>query len=95
MTAPILPDFVYNVKKKLGCIFIENHNSDSLELKRGQTIGLVTSCIVMQAEKVNYQRSSRKIHKTSQDGVMTRTLVEVVLVERMWRKQVGKQAVYS
>ena len=51
MTGLILPEIVYNVKKKLGCIFIENHNSEPLELKRGQTIGLVTSCIGTQAEQ--------------------------------------------
>ena len=37
--------------KKLGYIFIENHNSELLELKRGQMIGLVTSCVVTQAEQ--------------------------------------------
>ena len=46
-----LPEIVYNIKKKLGCNFIENHNSEPLELMRGQTIGLVTSCIVTQAEQ--------------------------------------------
>ena len=51
MTGLILPEIVYNVKKKLGCIFIENHNSEPLKLKRGQTIGLVTSCVVTQAEQ--------------------------------------------
>ena len=45
-----LPEIVYNVKRKLGCIFIENHNSESLYLQRGQTIGVVTSCIVKQEE---------------------------------------------
>ena len=38
----VLPDIVYNIKKKLGCIFVENHNLESMILKRGQTIGLVT-----------------------------------------------------
>ena len=38
VTGLILPEIVYNVKKKLGCIFVENHNSEPLELKRGQTI---------------------------------------------------------
>ena len=47
----ILPEIVYNVKKKLGCIFIENHNSEPLELKREQMIGKVTPCIVTQAEQ--------------------------------------------
>ena len=41
----VLPKIVYNVKKKLGCIFVENHNSEPLMLKRGQTIELVTSFI--------------------------------------------------
>ena len=47
----ILPEIVYNVKKKLGCIFVENHNSEPLMLKRGQKKGLVISCIVTQAEQ--------------------------------------------
>ena len=47
----VLPQIVYNVKKKLGCNFVENHNPEPLMLKRGQRIGLVTSCIVMQAEQ--------------------------------------------
>ena len=46
----VLPEIVYNLKKKLGCIFVENHNPESVLLKRGQTIGLVTSCIVTQEE---------------------------------------------
>ena len=51
VTGLILPEIVYNFKKKLGCIFFKNHNSKLLELKRGQTIGLVTSCKVTQDEK--------------------------------------------
>ena len=47
----VLPEIVFNVKKKLGCIFVENHNSKPLMLKKGQTIGLVTSFVVMQAEQ--------------------------------------------
>ena len=47
----VLPEIVYNVKKKLGCIFVENHNSEPLMLKRGETIRLVSSCIVTQAEQ--------------------------------------------
>ena len=39
MPGLILPEIVYNVKRKIGCIFIENHNSVSLDLQRGQTIG--------------------------------------------------------
>ena len=30
---------------------MENHNPESVLLKRGQTIGLVTSCVVMQEEQ--------------------------------------------
>ena len=43
LTGLILVEVVYNVKKKLGCIYIENHNLEPLELKRGLTIGLVTA----------------------------------------------------
>ena len=50
MTGLILPEIVYNARKKLGCIFIENHNSTSLDLQQGQTIGCVTSCVVKQEE---------------------------------------------
>ena len=39
----VLPGIVYNIKKKLGSIFMENHNLESMVLKRGQTNGLVTS----------------------------------------------------
>ena len=46
----ILPEIVYNIKKKVGCIFMENHNSEPLDLQRGQTIGFLTSCVVMQEE---------------------------------------------
>ena len=47
----ILPEILYNVKKKLCCIFLENHNSKPLMMKREQTIGLVTLCVVMQGEQ--------------------------------------------
>ena len=50
MTGLILPEIVYNIKRKLGCIFIENHKSVSFDLQRGQTIGVVTSCVVTQEE---------------------------------------------
>ena len=33
----VLPEIVYNIKKKLGCIFVENQNSESMVLKREQT----------------------------------------------------------
>ena len=42
----ILPEIIYNVKRKIGCIFIESHNSVHLDLQRGQIIGVVTSCVV-------------------------------------------------
>ena len=34
----VLPEVVYNIKKKLGCIFVEKHNPESMILKREQTI---------------------------------------------------------
>ena len=37
VTGLILPEIVYNARKKLGCIFIENHNSVSLDLQCGRT----------------------------------------------------------
>ena len=30
----VLPEIVYNVKKKLGCIFVEKHNSKPLMFKK-------------------------------------------------------------
>ena len=36
----ILPEIVYHDKRKIGCIFIENNNSVSLDLQRGQTFVL-------------------------------------------------------
>ena len=49
----VLPEIVHNVKKNLGCIFVENHNSKPLMLKRGQTIELVmqVSCVMTQAKQ--------------------------------------------
>ena len=35
----VLPEIFYNIKKKLGCIFVKNHNSESMMLKTGQTLG--------------------------------------------------------
>ena len=46
-----MPEIVFNDKKKLGCYFLENHNSEPLILKRGQTIVLLTSLVVTQAER--------------------------------------------
>ena len=70
MTGLILPEIVYNVKKKLGCIFIEYHNSALLDLQRGQTIRFVTSSVVTQEElgqrlekhKENTQSITRRIN---------------------------------
>ena len=59
MPGLILPEIVYNVTRKLGCIFKENHNSESLYLQKGQTIGVVTSCIVKQ-EELDQQPEERK-----------------------------------
>ena len=56
----VLPETIYNVKKKLGCIFVENHNSEPLLLKRGQAIGLVTSYVVMQAEQGQTQEMCKE-----------------------------------
>ena len=39
----VLPEVVYNIKKRLGWIFVENHDLESMILKRGLTVGLVTS----------------------------------------------------
>ena len=47
----VLPDIVYSVKKKLRCIFMENHNLEPKLLKRGQTIEVVTSYVVVKEEK--------------------------------------------
>ena len=60
VTGLILLEIVYNVKKKLGCIFKENHNSEPIELKRGQTIGPVASCVVMQAEQVQLPKKCKE-----------------------------------
>ena len=34
MNGLILPEIVYNIKKKLGCIFIENHKSEKRQFIR-------------------------------------------------------------
>ena len=47
----VLPKIVYNVKKKLGCILEGNHNPESVLLKRGQTMGLVTPWLVTQEKQ--------------------------------------------
>ena len=55
----VLPEMVYNAKKKLGCIFVENHNSESVLLKRRQTVALVLSCLVMQEKQGQVQVECR------------------------------------
>ena len=62
-----LPEILYNIKQKLGCIFIENHNSELLDLQRGQTIGFVTSCVVTQ-EELGQQPEKRKENTQSVTG---------------------------
>ena len=37
----VLPEIVYNIKKKLGCIFVENHNLESMILKIGQNYRVI------------------------------------------------------
>ena len=63
----ILSEIVYNVKKKLGCIFVENHNSKTIILKRGQSIGLVTLCVVTQEGldhlMVRHKKEKAKSHR--------------------------------
>ena len=67
VTGLILPEIVYNVKKKLGCIFRENHYSEPLDLQRGQTIGFVTSCVVAQ-EELGQRREKRNENMQSVTG---------------------------
>ena len=69
MPGLVLPEIVYNVKKKLGCIFVESHNSEPLMLKRGQTIGLVMSCVVTQAER----GQKLEIHKEDTKSITGRS----------------------
>ena len=57
----VLPEIVYNVKKRLGFIFVENHNSEPLMLKRGP----IVSCIVTQAE----QGQTPQMHKEDTQSV--------------------------
>ena len=91
----ILPEIVYNIKKKLGCIFIENHNSKLLMMKRGQTIGLVMSSVVMQAEQ-GQLLEKHKEDTQSLTGWSNETNTCIGGASGgPWRKQVGKQAVYS
>ena len=44
----MLPEIVYNITKKLDSMFVENNTSEPIVLKRGQTVGLGTSCVVTQ-----------------------------------------------
>ena len=64
----ILPEIVYNVKKKLGCIFVENHYSETIILKRGQSIGVVTSCEEEQGQlPVKFKEDTPSITERSND----------------------------
>ena len=79
----VLPEIVY--KKKLGCIFVENPNSEPLMLKRGQTLGLVMSCVVTQAEK-GQTPEMRKEDAQSVTGRSNDTDASVGDVEKAGRK---------
>ena len=66
----VLPEIVYNVKNKLDCIFVDNHNPEFVLLKR-QTIGLVTSCVVTQKEQGQARWSVVMQRRASRGRVMT------------------------
>ena len=90
----VLPDIVYNVKRKLGCIFVENHNPESIVLKQGQTIGLVTSCVVTQKEhgqalleRNDARQCVPERSNATESGKGGASVSDV-------RKQVGKHTVY-
>ena len=68
VTGLILPEIVYRVKRKLGCIFIENHNSTPLDLQRGQTIGCMNLCVVKQDEWGQQPELHRKITPSVNDA---------------------------
>ena len=91
----ILSEIVFNVKKKLGCIFIENHNSESLDLQRGQMKGFVTSCVAMQ-EDLGQRLEKSKENRQSVTGRINdaETCIGSASVGSA-EKQVGKQTVYS
>ena len=58
----LLLEIVHNVKKKLGCIFVENHNSDPLMLKRGQTLDEQGQ--TLEVRKEDMQRVTGQINDT-------------------------------
>ena len=95
VTGLTLPEIVLNVKKKLGCLFIENHNSESLYLQRGQTTWLVMSCVVTQEEQGQIPEK-RKEDTQSVTGQSNDSDTRIGSASGgNERKQVGKQAVYS
>ena len=95
VTGLILPEIVYNLKKKIGCIFIENNNSEPLELKRGQTIVLVTSHLVTHAEQGQLPEK-RKENTQSVTGQSNDTDTCIGCTSGgNAKKQVRKQAVNS
>ena len=89
----ILPEIVYNVKKKkLGCIFVENLNSENVEmLKRGQAIGLVTSCVVAQAEQ-GKPLEKHKEDKQSVTGLSNNTDTRIGGTSLRNAKKAGRKA---
>ena len=76
VTELLLPEIFYNFKKKLGCIFIENHNAEPIELKRGLTIGLVTSAYTAQPylnrQRTFQERSLEQRDQLGREGTVIR-----------------------
>ena len=54
---------------------MENHNSEPIMLKRGQTIGVVTSCVVKQEEKGQTPVEHIMQRKGPQSRIMRQTTV--------------------
>ena len=96
VTGLILPKIVYNIKRKFGCIFIENHNSETLDLQRGQTIGFVMSFIVIQ-EELGQQPEKHKENMHSVAGLINDSVTligaSVGKVEKAGRKADSVQSI--
>ena len=67
MPVLILPEIVYYLKRKIVCIFIENHISVSLDLQRDQNIGVVTPCVVTK-EDLGQQSEKHRENRQSVTG---------------------------
>ena len=87
-----MPEIFNNVKKKLGCIFIENHNSELILLKRKQMIGLVA-----QAEQGQLleKRKEDTQHIIGQNNVTESCIgrTSVGIVEKAGRKADSLQSI--